>query len=175
MSELDHGVGRLADFRAPGFQKNQGMSEGVPMPTSELWKQAKPGGRSAAVRWAWMNDRGWKSLMGPVGGNQKPEATARGCGWRLTAVSPPVRACGVEARGESESRMQVNPRKAGLSGQACRSTRRPISNRGRTVVGAAATRSHSSLPQEISSGPATVEPEEATTMVRCLRRSRIAS
>jgi hypothetical protein len=71
----------------------------------------------------------------------------------------------MEARGESQSRTKVNPRKAGLSGRACFPTQRPISNRGRTVVGAATARSHSSLPQEISSGPATVEPEEATTKV----------
>jgi len=81
----------------------------------------------------------------------------------------------MEARGEPQHRTQVNPRKAGLPGQACTSTRRPISNRGRTVVGAAAAGSHSSLPQEISSGPETVEPEKATTRVRCQMRSRIAS
>ncbi len=34
----------------------------------------------------------------------------------------------MEARGEPQHRTQVNPRKAGLSGQACSSTRRPISN-----------------------------------------------
>ena len=163
----------LSDCRSSTRGLGETTARGCPCPRASYGSKRSQDGE--AVRWAWMNDRGWKSLMGPVGGNQKPEATARGCGWRLTAVSPPVRACGVEARGESESRMQVNPRKAGLSGQACRSTRRPISNRGRTVVGAAATRSHSSLPQEISSGPATVEPEEATTMVRCRRRSRIAS
>jgi hypothetical protein len=67
----------------------------------------------------------------------------------------------MEARGESQHRTQVNPRKAGLPGQACLPTRRPISNRGRTVLGAAAARSHSSLPQEISFGPETVEPKKA--------------
>ena len=80
----------------------------------------------------------------------------------------------MEARGVPQHRTKVNPRKAGLAGQACLPTRRPISNRVRTVVGAAAG-SHSSLPQEISFGPETVEPEEATTRVRCQRRSRIVS
>ena len=51
----------------------------------------------------------------------------------------------MEARGEPQHRTQVNPRKAGLPGQACRLTQRPISNRGRTVVGAAAAGSHSYL------------------------------
>lgn len=59
----------------------------------------------------------------------------------------------MEARGEPQHRTQVNPRKAGLPGQACLPTRRPVSNRGRTVVGAAAAGSHSSLPQEISPDP----------------------
>lgn len=59
----------------------------------------------------------------------------------------------MEARGEPQHRTQVNPRKAGLPGQACDSTRRPVSNRGRTVVGAAAARSHSSLLQESSFRP----------------------
>ena len=59
----------------------------------------------------------------------------------------------MEARGEPQHRTKVNPRKAGLSGQACTLTQRPVSNRGRTVVGAAAAGSHSSLPQEISCGP----------------------
>ena len=81
----------------------------------------------------------------------------------------------MDARGEPQHRTQVNPRKAGLPGQACVSTRRPVSNRGRTVLGAAAAGSHSSLPQEISSGPETVGSEKATTRVRCQRRSRIAS
>ena len=81
----------------------------------------------------------------------------------------------MEALGESQHRTQVNPRKAGLSGQACDATRRPVSNRGRTVMGAAAARSYPSLPQEISSGPETVEPEKATTRTRCQRRSRIVS
>ena len=76
--------------------------------------------------------------MGPVGGNQKPEAAARGRGWHCPAEAFPARACGMEARGEAQHRTQVNPRKAGLSGQACLSTRRPVSNRGRTVMGAAA-------------------------------------
>lgn len=67
----------------------------------------------------------------------------------------------MEARGDSQLRTQVNPRKAGLPGQACRSTRRPVSNRGRLVLGAVAARSHSSLLQEISSGPATVGPKKA--------------
>ena len=71
----------------------------------------------------------------------------------------------MEARGEPQHRTQVNPRKAGLPGQACVSTRRPISNRGRKVLGAAAAGSHSSLPQEISVGPETVGPEKATTRV----------
>ena len=66
----------------------------------------------------------------------------------------------MEARGEPQHRTQVNPRKAGLPGQACVPTRRPVSNRGRTVLGAAAAGSHSSLPQEISSGPVTVEPKK---------------
>ena len=59
----------------------------------------------------------------------------------------------MEARGEPQHRTQVNPRKASLPGQACVSTRRPVSNRGRTVLGAAATGSHSSLLQEISFRP----------------------
>jgi len=66
----------------------------------------------------------------------------------------------MEARGESQHRAQVNPRKAGLPGQACRFSRRPVSNRGRLVVGAAAARSYPCLPQEISLGPETVEPKE---------------
>ena len=67
----------------------------------------------------------------------------------------------MEARGEPQHRTQVNTRKAGLPGQACASTQRPVSNRGRTVLGAAAAGSHSSLPQEISVGPETVEPKKA--------------
>ncbi len=59
----------------------------------------------------------------------------------------------MEARGEPQHRTQVHPRKAGLPGHACDSTRRPVSNRGRTVVGAAAARSHSSLLQESSFRP----------------------
>ena len=51
----------------------------------------------------------------------------------------------MEARGEPQHRTKVNPRKAGLPGQACLPTRRPISNRGRSVVGAAAAGSHSYL------------------------------
>ena len=59
----------------------------------------------------------------------------------------------MEARGESQHRTQVNPRKAGLPGQACRLTQRPISNRGRTVVGAAAARSYSYLtPRDLHEG-----------------------
>lgn len=34
----------------------------------------------------------------------------------------------MEARGEPQHRTKVNPRKAGLPGQACVSTQRPISN-----------------------------------------------
>lgn len=79
----------------------------------------------------------------------------------------------MEARGESQHRTQVNPWKADLLGQACFATQRPVSNRGRPVVGAAAARSYSALPQEISFGPETVEPKKATTRVRCKRRSRI--
>jgi len=41
----------------------------------------------------------------------------------------------MEARGEPQHRTQVNPRKAGLSGQACVSTRRPISNSWQEGVG----------------------------------------
>ena len=59
----------------------------------------------------------------------------------------------MEARGLPQHRTQVKPRKAGLSGQACLATRRPISNRGRTVLGTEAAGSCPSLPQEISSGP----------------------
>ena len=81
----------------------------------------------------------------------------------------------MEARGEPQHRTQVNPRKAGLPGQACASTRRPVSNRGRAVLGAAAAGSHSFLPQEISVGPETVEPKKATTRARSQGRSRIAS
>jgi hypothetical protein len=73
--------------------------------------------------------------MGPIGGNQKPEATARGRGGHCTAAAFPVRACGMEARGDSQSRTQVNPRKAGLPGQACRSTRRPVSNPWQAGIG----------------------------------------
>jgi hypothetical protein len=40
-----------------------------------------------AVRWTWMNDRGWESFMGPVEGNQKPEAVARDRGWHCTAAA----------------------------------------------------------------------------------------
>jgi hypothetical protein len=81
----------------------------------------------------------------------------------------------MEARGEPQHRTQVNPRKAGLSGQACVSTRRPISNSWQEGVGAAAAGSHSSLPQKISLGPETVETKKATTRARCQGRSRIAS
>lgn len=70
-----------------------------------------------------------------------------------TAQVFPVRACEMEARGVPQHRTQVKPRKAGLSGQACIPSRRPISNRGRTVVGTAAAGSCSFLPQEISPGP----------------------
>ena len=91
--------------------------------------------------------------MEPVGGNHEPEATARGRSWLWTAEAFPARACGMEARGEPQHRTQVKPRKAGLSGQACSATRRPISNRGRTVLGTEAAGSCSSLPQEISPGP----------------------
>jgi len=59
----------------------------------------------------------------------------------------------MEARGEPQHRTQVKPCKAGLPGQACPVTRRPISNRGRTVLGTVAAGSCSSLPQEISPGP----------------------
>jgi hypothetical protein len=59
----------------------------------------------------------------------------------------------MEARGLPQHRTQVKPRKAGLSGLACRSTRRPISNRDRTVVGTEAAGSCLSLPQEISPSP----------------------
>jgi hypothetical protein len=72
--------------------------------------------------------------MEPVGGNHEPEAAARGRSWLCTAETFPVRACGMEARGLPQHRTQVKPRKAGLSGQACFATRRPISNRGRTVL-----------------------------------------
>jgi len=41
----------------------------------------------------------------------------------------------MEARGEPQHRTQVNPRKAGLSGQACVSTRCPISNSWQEGVG----------------------------------------
>ena len=91
--------------------------------------------------------------MEPVGGNHEPEATARGRSWLCTAEAFPVRACGMEARGLPQHRTQVKPRKAGLFGQARRPARRPISNRGRTVVGTEAAGSCSSLPQEISPGP----------------------
>src|SRR3972149_12232555 len=91
--------------------------------------------------------------MEPVRGNHEPEATARGRSWLLTATAFPARACGMEARAKPQHRTQVKPRKAGLSGQACRSTRRPISNRDRTVLGTEAAGSCSSLPQEISPGP----------------------
>ena len=76
-----------------------------------------------------------------------------GRGWLLTTEAFPVRACGMEARGLPQHRTQVKPRKAGLSGQACFATRRPISNRGRTVLRTEAAGSCSSLPQEISPGP----------------------
>jgi hypothetical protein len=59
----------------------------------------------------------------------------------------------MEARGKPQRRTQVKPCKAGLSGQACSATRRPISNRGRTALGTEAAGSCSSLPQEISPGP----------------------
>jgi hypothetical protein len=59
----------------------------------------------------------------------------------------------MEARGLPQHRTQVKPRKAGLSGLACRSMGRPISNRGRTVVGTEAAGSYLSLPQENSLGP----------------------
>jgi len=70
-----------------------------------------------------------------------------------TAQAFPARAGEMEARGLPQHRTQVTPRKAGLSGQACFATRRPISNRGRTVLGTEAAGSCSSLPQEISPGP----------------------
>ena len=41
----------------------------------------------------------------------------------------------MEARGEPQHRTQVNPRKAGLPGQACLSTRRPVSNSWQEGVG----------------------------------------
>ena len=91
--------------------------------------------------------------MEPVGGNHEPKAAARGRSWLCTAETFPVRACGMEARGLPQHRTQVKPRKAGLSGQACSPTRRPISNRGRTVLGTEAAGSCSPLPQEISLGP----------------------
>jgi hypothetical protein len=91
--------------------------------------------------------------MEPVGGNHEPEATARGRRWLCTAEAFPVRACGMEARGLPQHRTQVKPRKAGLSGRACPTTRHPISNRDRTVLGTEAAGSCSSLPQEISPGP----------------------
>jgi hypothetical protein len=71
----------------------------------------------------------------------------------LNSRAFPVRACGMEARGIPQHRTQVKPRKAGLCGRTCGSTRRPISNRHRTVVGTAAAGSCSSLLQEISPGP----------------------
>ena len=41
----------------------------------------------------------------------------------------------MEARGEPQHRTQVNLRKAGLPGQACLSTRRPVSNSWQEGVG----------------------------------------
>lgn len=70
-----------------------------------------------------------------------------------TAEVCPARACEMEARGLPQHRTQVKPRKAGLSGQACIPAQRPISNRGRTVVGTVAAGSYSFLPQESSPGP----------------------
>jgi hypothetical protein len=81
----------------------------------------------------------------------------------------------MEARGDSQFRPKVDLRKAGLLGQACRSSRRSASNRGRLVLGAVAAKSHSYLLQEISSSPAMAGPKKATTRVRCRRRSRIFS
>jgi hypothetical protein len=59
----------------------------------------------------------------------------------------------MEVRGKPQHRTQVKLRKAGLSGQACPATQRPIFDRGRTVLETAAAGSCSSLPQEISPGP----------------------
>lgn len=59
----------------------------------------------------------------------------------------------MEARGKPQHRTQMKLRKAGLPGQARQSAQRPISNRGRTVLGTEAAGSCSSLPQEISPGP----------------------
>ena len=65
----------------------------------------------------------------------------------------PARACGMEAEEEPQHRAKAKPRKAGMSGQACSSTRRPISSRDMTVLRTGAAGSHSSLPREIFSGP----------------------
>src|SRR3990172_5521115 len=91
----------------------------------------------------------WSLLEATMSRRQLHEEEAGLC----TAEAFPARACGMEARGQPQHRTQGKTRKAGLSGQACRSTRRPISNRDRTVLGTEAAGSCSSLPQEISPGP----------------------
>jgi hypothetical protein len=111
--------------------------------------------------------------MEPVGGNHEPEATARGRSWHCTAEVFPVRACGMEARGLPQHRTQVKPRKAGLSGPACRSTRRPISNRGRTVVGTEAAGRVYPYPKRSLLVRQAVASKEATTRAQCWERSRI--
>ena len=57
----------------------------------------------------------------------------------------PARACGMEAEEEPQHRAKAKPRKAGMSGQACSSTRRPISSRDMTVLRTGAAGSHSSF------------------------------
>lgn len=67
---------------------------------------------------------------------------------------------------------EPSSRLAGLGKCAAQhDARYPI--RGQQVRRAVAAGCCSTLPQEISSGPATVGPEKATTTDRCLERSRI--
>ena len=88
----------------------------------------------------------------------------------------PARACGMEAEEEPQHRAKAKPRKAGMSGQACSSTRRPISSRGHDGIEDGRGGKPFILTQGDLFGSTEVEAlKEATTTTRYPERSRISS
>ncbi len=104
------------------------------------------------LRRAWARDKGCKSPTNPTGGNWK-HMQLHECQEVSGFGHVSARTCGVEANCKLQHRMKMNSRKAGRPGSACPRTLRPISSRGRQVVGAAAAGSLGLLPRESSSGP----------------------
>jgi len=88
----------------------------------------------------------------------------------------PVRACGMEAEDVPQLRAQAKPRKAGLSGLTCSSTRRPIIQPWQDGIEDGSDGKPFILTQGGLSEPTKVEGwKEATTTTRCSERSRISS